>query len=140
LNNDVLSPVCFGALFLCVLQWLRTNIKHSAWTVTGLAIASTYVTKLSNLPLIAVARIIIGARLVAITRRTPRCGVIALVALIVCAAMPIATWTLWTKFHFGDLTGSTAKVALLGWTRKPLGDWWRHPIFTMSGLWVFGRI
>ena len=25
MNNDVLSPLCFGVLFLCVLQWLRTN-------------------------------------------------------------------------------------------------------------------
>ena len=25
MNNDVLSPICFGVLFLCVLQWLRTN-------------------------------------------------------------------------------------------------------------------
>ncbi len=43
----------------------------------------------------------------------------------------------WTKFHFGDLTGSTAKIGLLGWTRKPFGDWWQHPIFTPRGLWVF---
>src|SRR5437667_1681082 len=25
LNNDVLSPVCFGALLLCLMQWLRTE-------------------------------------------------------------------------------------------------------------------
>ena len=25
MNNDVLSPLCFGVLFLCVLQWLRTD-------------------------------------------------------------------------------------------------------------------
>ena len=25
MNNDVLSPLCFGVLFLCVLQWLRAE-------------------------------------------------------------------------------------------------------------------
>jgi Na+/H+-dicarboxylate symporter len=25
MNNDVLSPIYFGALFLCVLQWLRAK-------------------------------------------------------------------------------------------------------------------
>src|SRR5438094_7183098 len=44
---------------------------------------------------------------------------------------------LWTKSHFGDLTGSTGKIALLGWTRKPFGDWCHHPIFRPRGLWIF---
>src|SRR5205823_3145736 len=58
-------------------------------------------------------------------------------ALISCAAIPVGTWMLWTKFHFGDLSGSTAKIGLLGWTRKPFGDWWQHPIFTPRGVWIF---
>jgi hypothetical protein len=58
MNSDVLSPLCCGALFLCVLQWLRAQ-GASVWlgALTGLAIAATYLTKLSNLPLIAVALI-----------------------------------------------------------------------------------
>jgi hypothetical protein len=44
---------------------------------------------------------------------------------------------MWTKHNFGGLTGSTTKIALLGWTRKPLAGWWQHPIFTPRGLWVF---
>src|ERR1044071_9184490 len=105
MNNDVLSPLCFGALFLCILQWLRTNApRFLLGALTGLAIAATCLTKLSNLPLVA----------------------IALAALISCAAIPVGTWMLWTKFHFGDLTGSAAKIGLLGWTQKPFGDWWQQ--------------
>jgi len=74
---------------------------------------------------------------VAISRRAPRAGLVALAALISCAAIPVGTWMLWTKFHFGDLIGSEAKISLLGWTRKPFGDWWQHPIFTPRGLWIF---
>ena len=138
INNDVLSPLCFGALFLCLLQWLRTNApSFFLGTLTGLAVAVTCLTKLSNLPLVAVALAVIIARCIAIISRTPRIGLIALVALISCAAILLGTWVMWTKFQFGDFTGSTAKIGLLGWTRKPFGDWWQHPLFTPRGNWIF---
>jgi hypothetical protein len=138
MNNDVLSPLCFGVLFLCVLQWLRTDAPSlSLGALSGLALAATCLTKLSNLPLVSVALAVMVARSIAIISRTPRAGLIALAALISCAAIPVGTWILWTKFHFGDVTGSTAKISLLGWTRKPFGDWWQHPIFSPHGLWVF---
>jgi hypothetical protein len=138
MNNDVLSPVCFGVLFVCVLQWLRTNAPSFLFgALTGLAIAATCLTKVSNVPPVAVAVVIIIARVVVIIRRAPRVGLVALAAIVLCAAIPIGSWMLWTKSHFGDLTGSTGKIALLGWTRKPFGDWWHHPIFTPRGLWIF---
>jgi hypothetical protein len=140
LNNDVLSPVCFGALLLCVLQWLRTDRPGLLLgSLTGLAVAAAYLTKLSNLPVIAVALIAIIVKLCAVTRQKPGVGVIAFAALALCAAIPIGSWIIWTKYHFGDLTGSAAKIALLGWTRKPFVDWWRHPIFAPGGFWVFWR-
>src|SRR6266403_2091580 len=67
LNNDVLSPLCFGALFLCILQWLRTNTpSFLLGALTGLAVAATCLTKLSNLPLVAIALAVIVARSIAI--------------------------------------------------------------------------
>src|SRR5207247_8917652 len=70
MNSDVLSPVCFGALFVCVLQWLRTNApSFLLGASTGLTIAATYLTKLSNLPLIAVALFVIVSRLLRMIRR-----------------------------------------------------------------------
>ena len=138
MNNDVLSPLCFGALFLCLLQWLRTNApSFLLGALTGLAVAATCLTKLSNLPLVAVALAVIVMKSIAIILRTPRAGLIALAVLISCAAIPVGTWMLWTKFHFGDFTGSTAKIGLLDWTQKPFGDWWQHPIFTPRGVWIF---
>src|SRR6266567_1683091 len=138
MNNDVLSPVCFGVLFLCVLQWLRTKTpSFLLGALTGLAIAATYLTTQSNLPLIAIALIAIIAKLVPVIRQKSRGAVIGLPALVLCAAIPIAAWAIWTRYQFGDLTGSTAKITLLGWTRKPFADWWHHPIFTPRGFWVF---
>ena len=138
INNDVLSPICFGALFLCLLQWLRAKTPSlSLGAFTGLAVAATYLTKLSNLPLVAVALIAISAKLLSIVRQKPGAGLITFAALILCAAIPIGSWMIWTNYQFGDLTGSTAKITLLGWTRKPFADWWHHPIFTPRGFWLF---
>ena len=138
INNDVLSPVCFGMLFLLVLEWLRAE-TYPAWlgAATGLAIAATYLTKLSNLPLIGVAVLVIILEPRRIAWRTSGKELAALAALLVFAAIPISSWMVWNKVHFGDLTGSTAKVGLLGWSQKSFADWWQHPIFTPGGLWVF---
>lgn len=138
LNNDVLSPVCFGGLFLCMLQWLRTDRPTLLLgTFTGLAIAATYLTKLSNLPLIAVALVAIVAKLRPANRQKSKTALAAFGVLILCGSIPIASWIVWTKYQFGDLTGSAAKIALLGWTHKPFSNWWQHPIFTLRGFWVF---
>jgi hypothetical protein len=138
LNNDVLSPVCFGGLFLCVLQWLRTSRPTLLLgALTGLAIAATYLTKLSNLPLVVVALVAIIAKLPVAIRQKPEASLAAYAVLTFCAAIPIGSWIVWTKYQFGDLTGSAAKITLLGWAHKPFSDWWQHPIFTLRGFWVF---
>jgi predicted membrane protein DUF2142 len=138
INNDVLSPICVGALFLCVLRWLRPQ-PPALWLgiSTGLAIAATHLTKLANLPLLSVALVAIVATLLPIARQKFGPRLAAFAALVLCAAISIGAWMMWTKYHFGGMTGSTTKIALLGWTRKPLADWWCHPIFTPRGLWVF---
>jgi hypothetical protein len=138
MNNDVLSPICFGALFLCLLQWLRAKtLGFSLGALTGLAIAATYLTKLSNLPLIAVALVAIIGKLFSIMRQKPGVALIGFAALVLCAAIPVGSWMAWTNYQFGDPTGSTTKISLLGWTRKSFADWWHHPIFTPRGLWTF---
>jgi hypothetical protein len=92
---------------------------------------------MSNLPLVVVVLVAITAKSLLAIRQEPRTALIALAALVLCAAIPIGTWIAWTKYQFGDLTGSTTKIALLSWTRKPFEDWLQHPIFTRRGLWLF---
>ena len=138
IDNDVLSPICFGAVFLCVLRWLRAESPSLLLgAITGLAIAATYLTKLTNLPLITVALIAVTAKSLSVMRRHPAAGLRALIILILCAAIPVGSWMIWSRSQFGDVTGSATTIALLGWTRKPFADWWSHPIFSPRGLWVF---
>src|SRR5947199_9335691 len=87
MNNDVLSRVCFGALFLGGLQWLRTNRPTFLLSaLTGLAIAATYLTKLSNLALVGMALVAIMAKLAASISQKSELNLLALVMHILCAA------------------------------------------------------
>jgi hypothetical protein len=90
INNDVLSPICFGALFLCLLPWLRAKTPgFSLGALSGLGIAATYLTKLSKLPLVTVALVAIIAKLVSLMRQRPSAGLMASTALILCSAIPV---------------------------------------------------
>jgi hypothetical protein len=37
----------------------------------------------------------------------------------------------------GDLTGSRAKIEILGWTMKPRGQLFNHPLFSLDGASYF---
>ena len=139
LNNDVLSPVCFGGLFLCVLQWLRTSRPTLLLgALTGLAIAATYLTKLSNLPLVVVVLVAIIAKLPVGDPAKTKGGPDR-----ICSACPSAL-----PFRLGvGLFGQNISLAispdqqqkslcLVGRTNR-FSDWWQHPIFTLRGFWVF---
>jgi Predicted membrane protein (DUF2142) len=139
INNDVLSPICFGLVFIGLIKWFsQSQTSIGLGIATGLSIAAAYLTKLSNLPLIFVAVgailwwCIIEARAGRLHRAMP-----ALSALAFCAATPIVAWLLWMKAHFDDFTGATSKAKLLGWTTKQFSEWWSHPIFTAPGMWTF---
>jgi hypothetical protein len=139
IDNDVLSPICFGSAFVCLIRWLRED-RHriTLGILTGASIAAAYLTKLSNLPLVLVLVSAIiycccsQARPAKLRQSLP-----ALAALACCAGIPIIAWMIWTKIHFGDFTGAASKAQLLGWTAKPFAEWWSHPIFTPSGFWTF---
>src|SRR5437667_2631715 len=128
IENDVLSPICFGITFICLVRWFGEDRRISLGIVTGSSIAAAYLTKLSNLPLIfvAVGAIAYWSAWRARSRKV-RDVIPALSALVCCAAIPIAGWMIWIKSNFGDFTGSTTKAQLLGWSAKPFSDWWSHP-------------
>jgi len=84
-----------------------------------------------------VALIAIIAKLLSILRQKSAPALGTFVAFFLCVAIPIASWLFWSEHHFGDLTGSTTKMMILGWTRKPFADWWHHPIFTARGSSMF---
>jgi Predicted membrane protein (DUF2142) len=142
-QSDVLSPLCFGIAFLGLVKLLESrapNLFLGIWT--GLAVAATCLVKTSNLPLLAVAVLTVVFKTAECIREgkgTLRMAWAPLTALLVFAAVPIAAWFAWNNSTFGDVTAANAKIEFLGWTRKPLGSWWPHPLFTLHGLNEFWR-
>jgi hypothetical protein len=139
IQNDVLSPLCFGAAFIGLVKWLRADVPGIRLGVlTGLALAATFLTKISNLPLLAVSGLAVLFKIWSLAKAGkghaagPATG-----ALVLCAGLPMLAWLAWSKHAFGDFTGTAAKIQFLGWTPKPFGDWWSHPIFSPNGLWTF---
>jgi hypothetical protein len=139
IQNDVLSPICFGIAFILLMRLWRVETPGiPLCSGIGLSLAAAYLTKLTNVPLIAAAGIFIALKIFQLIRKgTFRRSLPALSALFVCAAGPVAAWAAWMKIAFGDFTGSAAKLRFITWTPKPFSQWWHHPIFTPHGLWEF---
>jgi Predicted membrane protein (DUF2142) len=139
IQNDVLSPVCFGVAFICLVRFLWLDQPDlRLGIVTGLALAATGLAKLSNLPLLVVSVLALLWKTWQLFRAGKlRAWLPMLASLAVCAGLPLALWCIWCRQNFGDFTGSEMKIHYLGWTHKPFSEWWHHPIFTASGLWLF---
>jgi hypothetical protein len=139
ITSDVLSPVCFGCALLGLVLFLqseRPSLRLAVWL--GLALAATCLAKTSNLPLFALAAGVFIFKIVNLARAgSLRASWAALFTLLVCAITPLTLWCAWNYHTFGDLFGNSAKIEMLGWTRKPIRDWWPHPIFTIRGIGEF---
>ncbi len=141
INNDVLAPVTGGLAFLLLLKFWEAQIPGARLAaVTGLAVAATLLTKISNLPLLGIAGFFLALKFAKLIRNGPvRPALATLGILSTCAALPLAAWMTWCQINFGDFTGSAAKIQHLGWTHKPFAEWFHHPLFTPHGLWYFVR-
>ena len=139
IENDNLSPLLFGAVFLCLVRWWRAEVLSPLLAVClGLATSAMYLTKLSNAPLLGVAFCIVMLKVIStvrsgnLSRTLPALGI-----LTACAIIPVGAWMIWMQHAFGDPIGSSTHIELSGWTRKPFAAWWHHPIFTWQGAWSF---
>ena len=139
IQNDVLSPLAFGAAFILLVRLLRAELLGIRLGIfTGLALAATFLTKISNLPLLAVSGLVMLFKIGCLARSGKlRAASPSLAALALCAGLPMIAWLAWCKHAFGDFTGTAAKIQFLNWTHKPFAEWWHHPIFTPHGLWAF---
>ncbi len=139
IGNDVLPALCFGVAFICLIRWLSSETPSPLLgAATGLAFAATYLSKMTNLPLLAVAAFVLLLK----TGQSLRSGKLkmslpAIAAFLGFSIPPILGWVIWCKSNFGDLTGSKLKMEYLTWTVKPFSEWWHHPLFTPAGFWIF---
>jgi hypothetical protein len=137
IGNDILPALCFGIAFICLLKWPE-NLSLKLGLITGLAFAAAWLAKETTLPQLAVAVAFVLFETWRLARRGKTGVFLAPVtAFLFCAAVPIVSWMIWSKIHFGDFTGSKLKMEHFGWTIKSFGEWWHHPIFTPAGFWTY---
>jgi hypothetical protein len=139
INNDIFSPITFGIAFVLLMKcWNAENLSPRLAAATGLALAATFLTKISSLPLLAVAGIFLALKIFRLAQDGKlRASVPPMAILFACAGLPMAAWMAWCKIVFGDFTGSVLKIQFLGWTHKPFAEWFHHPLFTLHGFWFF---
>jgi hypothetical protein len=146
IQSDVLSPLCFGLAFVNLAAFLRAEVPSPRRAIlAGLTLAATVLVKASNLPLLAVALIAVLLKLRRFTSGPPQrylerrraAAAPSIAEFALCALVPVLIWFLWNLATYGDLTGTSTKIGMLGWTANPLSNWFHHPIFTPRGAWTF---
>jgi len=136
IQSDSFSALWFGFAFVGLIKLLQIERPPVSLAIcTGLALAATCLTKATNLALFLVVGLTFMFKVQDVSHGKRLGKVLATLAvLLVSAAIPITLWFAWNVHTFGDLTATASKIDFLGWTRKPMRNWWPHPIFTLNGM------
>lgn len=139
IENDALSPLCFGATFVLLVKLLYAEKPGLLLgTATGLTLAATFLVKSSNLPLLAVTLAAVLFKIGGMVKSGKlRAAWPSLLSFFSCVTATVGGWTAWWKYNSSDFTGMEAQSRFFGMTLKPFAKWWYHPIFTPHGFWVF---
>lgn len=137
MNRDVLSPpVCAAALLFMALALTANAKKYQSLIIASFLVGLAFTTEVSNfvfyIPLLATLWLWV--------RRSPASYRHKFWVVGACATASFMTPFLWMARNYlvmGDLTGSKAKVLDFGWTVRPLGMLFQHPLFSWSGLSYF---
>jgi hypothetical protein len=135
INCDVMSPLLFAWVFLLLLSYPKEAPSHRHYALIGLVAAAALLTKLSNITvfvLLLVFFLVLSQRLG--YREARRQHRLRFTTLLATMAVPVALWLGRNYIVLDDVTASSDKVEFLGWTLKPLGELWDHPLRTYAGL------
>lgn len=135
INSDVLSPLLFAVVLYLAFRAGSAEKGLLFDLVTGASVAATVLVKSLNVVILIVFAFFLvrrGRNLRKADR--PNRQLLGLALSAVAAVAPISLWFAWNAIMLGDLTGSTAKIRLMGWTVKPLAQLWDHPIFAPAGF------
>jgi len=141
INSDVLSPLLFAISLFMLLQLYFRKKSLLFHSLAGLSVAGCFLVKVSNLAVLVLLGLIVILKVKQLLAKSslsvylPR-----LLALILMSFVPIGLWLMRNYLQFGDITGSAHKAEFLGWTVKPLGEIWNHPIFSISGFSYFIQV
>ncbi|HUU51356.1 MAG TPA: hypothetical protein VMW81_10430 [Nitrospinota bacterium] len=137
-TNDTFSALFCGLAFFLLIQIYfkeRSSLYHA---IAGLSVAAAFMSKISNIALPVLFFVIIflkGKRLLVAKRFREYLS--RFIILLLCIGIPVGILFLRNYLVFGGLMQNNEFIKYLGWTPKPFGEMWNHPIFTLKGLSFF---
>ena len=139
MNRDILSPLLAALVLLLLFRAMEQKLGWKSELIAGaFLVGLSFLTDVSNFVLFAVLAIILyklGSR-VAKGLGAPRQFAAVMAAATAALLLPLL-WMARNRAVLGDLTGSRAKTAYLGWTIKPWHEMLQHPILTLHGMNLF---
>ncbi|MBN1787972.1 MAG: DUF2142 domain-containing protein [Sedimentisphaerales bacterium] len=138
ITNDAISPFLFSLSFLMLMLILFENRNLWFYFCTAIVISAALLNKISNITMLALLAPAILFKLhQSITQKQLKEDLPKLLILTGVSIIPLILWMTRNHIVLGDITGSAEKNSFLGWSAKPFGQIWNHPIFTVSGLAFF---
>lgn len=135
INSDVLSPLLFVVFLYMSFRAMSAEKGLLFHLLAGALVAATFLIKYSNVIILIVFAFFLLHRAMDLHKADrPNQQLLSLALSALAAVAPIVVWFSWNARMLDDLTGSAAKVRLLGWTLKPLARLWDHPIFGPAGF------
>jgi hypothetical protein len=136
-NPDVLSAVLFPLALHRILIYGEGR-KATQAGIAGLIVGLLMLVKLSNVPILAPMLLVSAAVIFRPTAGSslPR-AVVATTLLWALPCMVLGSWMLWNQWTIGEWTATAERFQILGWTTKPIGEIFNHPILHPSGLGYF---
>ena len=133
IQNDVLSPLCFGMAFICLLRvWRAESSRPRAGRGHRIGHGGNVSDEIEQRAIAGSCRNFHPLKNhQAGKNRNPSATHCPPVTRLGFAALPGIAWLAWLKIAFGDFSGSAAKLRFITWTLKPFAEWWHHPIFTL---------
>jgi hypothetical protein len=135
-QSDVLSPVCFGFVFLYCLRFMSADHPSSKLGFAlGLSTAATVLVKQSNLPSIILVSFVVAVKAFHLYKaKNLRTSTRTIMYFFLCSWIPLLLWFCWNLVNVGTLTASEGKMQELTWTYKPFSEWFNNSLFTFSGI------
>jgi hypothetical protein len=138
MNRDVLSPLLAAIVLLLLFRYLRTSSGGRATIIfAGVVTGLAFLTDVPNIVLFGALITVLVLKSKSAAPANSRDDKISMALSLFAAAVLPFLWMVRNRLVMGDVTGSRAKTAYLGWTLKPWPEIWHHPIFTLHGLGYF---
>jgi hypothetical protein len=136
MNRDILSPLLAAIVLLLLFRAMQEKSASEYGLIVGaFLVGISFLTDVSNFVLFGVLAIILYVLAARARKSDGGSRDFALIGGAAMAALlPPLLWMAHNRVIMGDLTGSRAKIAYLGWTMKPWQQVWQHPLLSIRGM------